>query len=82
MAFVHTTRKNSIQVIMAMAIARYVQGRNIEDIGKLFKAWRKESNTFAYRKKDPVKKIEVTDVIQVDEAIRQVGDCFRARYAY
>lgn len=41
-----------------MAIAPYVQGRNIEDIGKLFKACRKESNTFAYCKKDPVKKTE------------------------
>lgn len=67
-----------------MAIARYVKvkGKPIKDIGKLFKAWRKESHMFAYRKTKPVKKALVTDKIQVDEAIRQVSDCFGARRTY
>ena len=38
-AFVHTERKNSVQVIMAMTIAGYVNGPfdAIKDVGKLFK---------------------------------------------
>jgi hypothetical protein len=73
-AFVHTARMNSVQVIMAMAIARYVEGPfdAIKDVGKLFRSWRDVSKAFAF-KTNPIEDLGplVSDGIAVDEVIRQ-----------
>jgi hypothetical protein len=77
-AFVHTARKNSVQVIMAMAIARYVQGPfdAIKDVGKLFKCCRDVSKAFAF-KSNPIEDLAplVSDPFAVDEVIRQTRLC-------
>jgi hypothetical protein len=73
-AFVHTARTNSVQVIMAMAIARYVEGPfdAIKDVGKLFRSWRDVSKTFAF-KNNPIEDLAplVSDPFAVDEVVRQ-----------